>query len=235
MELSNLIGKQIYAIYETQVLGTISQALFNKNYTQVIGFYFFDEEENEHFVKTKNIFGFGDFITVKNTDKVSSILPLLDMPSPLRKRVIDVSGNFWGEIANSTIEENGTIKFFATSTGKNITGNQIMSVVDFVLINNNQEKLKSFKPKQSRVLAKSNTIPPINVKIMKIEEKENDIMIMPPKVQFNPDILIGKKVRDDFMGKNNELLLRKNQIVTEKAIQEIKKHNKINQLFHSCY
>ena len=56
MKLSNLIGKQVFCVYDANILGTIHDVAFDDKYTKILGIYFFDQEENEYFLKSKNIF-----------------------------------------------------------------------------------------------------------------------------------------------------------------------------------
>lgn len=234
MKLSHLIGKQIYSIYETMSVGTTCQALFNNKYTKVLGFYFFDENEDEHYIKINNIYGFGDFLTIKNFNQISSDYPIDEMPSPFNKTIIDEKGNSLGLLNDLIIDEKGVIAEYLSSNGKTLPASSICSHNDFILCSENL-KLKNFKPKekeQYNVYELEN----IKVNIMRIDNPPPaSITHMPPKITIASDSLIGKTAKQDIFGKNNELLIKKNQTITPKALDLIKTHNRLNQLYHLCF
>lgn len=233
MKLSNLIGKQIYSIYETQEVGTTSQALFNASYTKVLGFYFFDNEEEEHYIKYNNIYAFGDVFAIKNILQIASEFPIDEMPSPLNKKIIDLGGNFLGNLSDLNIDEKGNIVSYISSLGKEISISDICANKDFILCGENI-KLASFRPREKRE-PKTESLQNIKVSIMRMEEPMPKIQYMPPKITVLPESFIGKVVKEDLFGQNNELLLKKNQNITQKALELIKKHNRVNQLYHICY
>ena len=49
MKLSEIIGKQVFDIYNANIIGTIHDASFDEKYKKVLGFYFFDQDENEFY------------------------------------------------------------------------------------------------------------------------------------------------------------------------------------------
>lgn len=70
---------------------------------------------------------------------------------------------------------------------------------------------------------------------MKIQDPPYPQKLMPSKITVNSDILIGKKLSRDIVGKNNELILKQNQILTAKQVILAKQHDKLNELFFSVY
>ena len=42
MNLTNLFGKQVFALYEGEIVGTVSDAIFNRDLTKVAGLKIFD-------------------------------------------------------------------------------------------------------------------------------------------------------------------------------------------------
>ena len=234
MKLSNLIGKQIYSIYETMTVGTTCQALFNNKYTKILGFYFFDENEDEHYIKISNIYGFGDGLTIKNFNQISDEFPIDEMPSPLNKAILNEKGVTLGALSDIELDEKGYISAYISSSGITIPISEVRANKDFILCGENL-KLGNFKPKE-RPLVKTESLDNIKVSIMRIEEppKEN-IKFMPPKITVSSESFIGKIAKDDLFGQNNELLVRKNQSITPRALEVIKQHNRINQLYHLCY
>ena len=111
---------------------------------------------------------------------------------------------------------------------------QILQISSSLVVGDGNVKLQNFRPKGTR---KS----PINldnlqVTMMRIPEEENQTLkLMPNKITVNSDVLIGKRLSKDIMGKNNELILKQNQIITAKQLVVAKQHEKLNELFYSVY
>ena len=71
---------------------------------------------------------------------------------------------------------------------------------------------------------------------MKVQEPTIDTKkLMPTKITVNSDVLIGKRLSKDIIGKNNELILKQNQVLTSKLVLLAKQHDKLNELFYSVY
>ncbi len=232
MKLSEIIGKQVFVIYDAKFLGTVHDVAFDDKYKKVLGFYFFDQDENEYYLKTQNIFGLNDYITIKNTSKITNNF-LLDKPlSPLGKQVVGINGANYDFLSDIEIDENYNVKFFVTNKQK-FSIDQIMHISHSILVGENV-KMQNFKPKKSKQDEK--ILNNLTVSIMKMEElSASPITLMPPKITVNSDILLGKHLTKDIVGKNNELILKQNQIITPKQIMIAKQHEKLNELFYSVY
>ena len=111
------------------------------------------------------------------------------------------------------------------------------------LKNKNNENLRELKKKnvniasfRPKVSHKNNTLENLTVKIMEIPKIEQPKQkLMPTKITVNSDILIGKRLQKDIIGKNNELIIKQNQVLTTKHILIAKQHDKLNELFYSVY
>lgn len=233
MKLSEIIGKQVFDIYNANIIGTIHDACFDEKYKKILGFYFFDQDENEFYLKTANIYAIGDYITIKNSTKVSTDFSLTNPLSPLGKNVIGVSGEDYGVLSDIEFDDKYNIINFVTGS-KNVEMSQILQISSNLVVGDNNVKLQNFRPKSTQ---KS----PINldnlqVTMMRIPEEENqNLKLMPNKITVNSDILIGKKLSKDIMGKNKELILKQNQTITAKQLIVAKQHDKLNELFYSVY
>ena len=92
----------------------------------------------------------------------------------------------------------------------------------------------AFKPKKTK--QNEEMLNNLTVSIMKMDDvKSSPITLMPPKITVNSDILLGKRLAKDILGKNNELILKQNQIITPKQVIIAKQHEKLNELFYSVY
>lgn len=229
MKLNELIGKQIFSIFDANFVGTIHDIAFSNNYTKILGVYFFDQEENEYYIKHQNIYSIDDFLTIRNMSKISNLF-MLDKPlSPLGKQIISVSGKNYGAIIDLTYNEKYEIENFITTENKSISPTDIILISKNIVIGE-QVKIYNFKPKKQ----KETILPNLQVSIMKMPEEKQQ-KIMPTKITVNTDILIGKKLSKDIFGKNNELILKQNQAITPKLLMIAKQHDKLNELFYNVY
>ena len=230
MKLSNIIGKQVFVIYDTNFLGTVNDVAFDIKYNKILGVYFFDQDENEYYIKTQNIFAIDDYITIKNTNKISHEF-LLDKPlSPLGKSIVNVFGKNYGIVSDVEFDEKYKITSFISNNEHIISPNQILLISKNIVVGENL-KISSFRGKNK---VKETTLENLTVNVMKMPQNKPQ-KLMPSKITVNSDILIGKKLSKDIIGKNNELILKQNQILTAKQVILAKQHDKLNELFYSVY
>ena len=230
MKLSNIIGKQVFAVYDANILGTINDVAFNNTYTKILGFYFFDQEENEYYLKTQNIYAISDFVVIKNSGKISNEFLLNKPLSPLSKQMVSTTGENYGNLLDMEIDEKYNITSLISGTNKVVDPCKVLTIANSIVVGNNI-KICSFRAKQTK---NKQILPNLNVSIMKIEPPTNQ-KLMPTKITVNSDIFIGKKLSKIIIGKNNELILKQNQVLTAKQVILAKQHDKLNELFYSVY
>lgn len=230
MKLSNIIGKQVFVVYDATFLGTVNDVAFDNKYTKILGLYFFDQEENEYFVKTQNIFAMDDFVIIKNTNKISNEFLLNKPLSPLGKNIVNHNGKDYGQLSDLEIDEKFNITNFISNNNNSFTPKEIIIISKNIVIGD--LKLCNFKPRNNnkQFLSLEN----LTINVMKLPEN-NLQKLMPSKITVNSDVLIGKKLSKDIYGKNNELILKQNQIITPKQVVSAKQHDKLNELFYSVY
>lgn len=231
MKISEIIGKQVFVIYDAKFLGTVHDVAFDDQYKKVLGFYFFDQDENEYYLKTQNIFGLEDYVTIKNSTKIANDFLLDKHLSPLGKQVVGISGQDYDLLSDIEIDKNYMVKNFITSK-YSFNADEIMHISNCILVGQNF-KMQNFRPHKTK--QKTEQLTNLTVSIMKMEEPKSQIMLMPPKITVNSDILLGKHLSKDIFGKNSELILKQNQTITPKQVMIAKQHDKLNELFYSVY
>lgn len=223
MKLTNLFGKQVYSLYEGEVVGTISDAYFNKNLTKISAFKIFDNEENEFLLTISNIKAFKDCIVITNKNKLEIFVN--SEISPLFKEVIDENANFCGLIIDAELNNNdGNILNFVTDKNINLNPENIYLRKNFIYYSKINVLMQNYKPKAHKI----ESLTEINVKIL---TENNKLNFLPQKVQYNPQLLLGKQAKNDLLGINKEIIIKANQIITQKTIDDATKHNRINQLY----
>ena len=97
---------------------------------------------------------------------------------------------------------------------------------NFILFCNKKIVISRLRPKNKDI-----NLNKIKVNILKINDI-NKNEIMPSKLKYNPQNILGKISKGDLMGMNNEIIIKTNQTITEKTIKDATKHNRLNQLYY---
>lgn len=235
--ISELISKEVISIFECERVGTICGVCFNKSFTKINGYIFFnDENDLENYISTSKIFGLTEEgIMIKNTTKIE---PLFEqMNSPINKKAFTISGKDLGKINDAIIDEKSNLLYLETNKGHQIDAKRIVNVgTDMLLLKENDEEkinMSSFRPKENMQNLFDNDIKVKIVPIeMKTEERETPF---PVKMTANTNNILGKRAKYTLLGFNNEIIVRENQIISDYTIKTAKKHNKINELMYASF
>lgn len=224
MNLTSLFGKQIFALYEGQTIGTISGATFNSALNKVKSFKVFDNDDNEFELMLCDVKAMSDFAIVNNALKLRTALPEQNK-EPMFKVVISNEGKNLGKIIDADILPNGNVENFITSHNVKIAPNNIYLRKDFAFFSETKIKIANLKPKTF-----TQNLSEIKVKIL--NESYEKINFTPSKINYNPIVIVGKIAKSDLFGTNNEIIIKQNETITEKIIENASKHNRLNQLFY---
>lgn len=222
MNLSNLIGKQILAVYEGEIVGTVCGATFNYNLTKIKSLKVFDNNENDYEINYSNIKAVGEYVVIANTQKLEQFNPT-NKTLPIYKTVININGNNLGKIIDAEIEINGTVKCYLSDKQEQILPAHITIRKDFVFYSENKLVLKNFKPKN---------VSPKNIVVSILEKPNYNQNFAPTKITYNATTLLGKIAKSDLFGINNEIIIKANSVITEKTIADASRHNRLNQLYY---
>lgn len=225
MNLTNIFGKQVFALYEGEIVGTICGAIFNRELTKVSSLKMFDMEENEYEIKFSSIKAMSDCVIIANKEK---LLMYLDKPkkTPMFKPVITENAEDLGKIIDCDISQNGQINSFITDKAKKLVSSDIYLRNNFVYYSKVKLLNKNIYPKKN-VTSLEN----IKVNILTFDNKLVNENFVPSKLQYNTDSILGKMAKATLFGVNNEVIIRANQIINEKTIEDATRHNRLNQLY----
>lgn len=222
MNLTNLIGKQVFAIYEGEMVGTISDIILNNHNSKISALKIFDEEENEYIIKFNNIVKLNELCLISNKTKLSEISEI-KKSSYLGKLVVSENAELLGTINDLIFESNGNVSCFITDCGKNLNPKHLTYRKQFVYYCQKKICINNYKPK-SKI---SSSLKDVKVSVLNFDSN----FVLPNKIQFNTDTIIGKTVKDTLFGLNNEIIIKANQIINERIIEDASKHNRLNQLY----
>ncbi|MBE7074729.1 MAG: hypothetical protein E7376_01960 [Clostridiales bacterium] len=225
MQISNLFGKQVFALYEGEIIGTIIDANFNASFNKVLSLKLFDMEENEFELKINNIKAIGECIILSNKTKLNIFLDR-QKKSPMFKPVIDENANLFGKIIDCEIDEKGNVLYYLTDTQTQLSADNIYIRKNFVYYCTNKFVADNLKPR-----VKVNSLDNIKVNILQFENSKSYDNIVPSKLQYNTDTILGKVAKSNLFGVNNEIIIKANQVINEKTIEDATRHNRLNQLY----
>ena len=224
MKLTAIFGKQIFSLYEGEILATISGATFNNNLNKIKSFKVFDNEENEYELLLNNIKAMTDYVLVTNKNKFEAYFDFTTK-SPMFKLVLDSSATDLGKIIDAEIDSNGNVLYYITDQNKTLKPENIYIRKEFIYYSEVPVSLSNYRPKNK----KAHTLSNIKVNVLELKPQEN---LLPKKLQYNPESILGKVAKSDLEGLNNEIIIKANQIITEKIISDATRHNRLNQLFY---
>lgn len=223
MKLTELFGKQIFSLYEGELVATISGATFNLALNKIKSFKVFDSEENEFDLSLSDIKAMSDFIIVANKNKLQPYLDFVNK-SPMFKMVLNEDAKNLGKIIDAKIDSSGNVLSYITDLNHNLAPENIYIRKDFIYYSLSKIRISNYKPKENTQTSLAN----IKVSIL----SNNSENFTPKRVQFNPENILGKIAKTDLAGLNNEIIVKANQTITEKTIFDATRHNRLNQLYY---
>lgn len=253
-KLSDILSKQIVNLYSGKCEGTIKDISFDEKFKQAKWLILFDEESEEFALDINKIYMVGEnAVTIKNEDGLflTSTLNKNLKNNPINLPCYTVSGNMLGRLNDIEFNKNFYVSTF--HVGENLfPTNKIVNIGNSLIIINDEDKkikLSNFKPKiqscenkstQIVSIQKNNPNSPEN-NMPKIEQvldnntpnKKTFIVnkgINQQRILSNQNFLLGRKATKTVYGINNEIIIKKDNIINSKNLEYAKLHNKISEL-----
>ena len=226
MKLTQLFGKQVFSLYEGEIVGTISGAIFNDSFSKIKAFKIFDQDENELELLLCNIKAMADYIIINNKSKLQYYFEAKNK-SLMHKTIIDDVAKNRGKIIDADIENSGVVNYYITDQNEQLLSNNLYLRKEFIYYTEKTISVSKYKPKHK-------IVSPTNIKVNILYNNENSSRekFIPSRIQYDPSKSLGKVVKNDLYGINNEIIIKANQQITEKVINDASRHNRLNQLFY---
>ena len=207
------ISKIVVSKNDGRRIGYVLDIAVNLKNFNFDGYYVVDEEsEAEFFLPISAVLAISDqFVVIEDVSK----LEFSGMRnSLLGKTIIDDSGNDYGVVREILFLKNKVQKFVTSKC--EILPKNIQSVgADFIFVTFSKKRKSHAKEVFKRVE------PEI---VVSIQSK-------PEKINLSNEFYVGKAVKQDVFGYNNERIIAKGETITKHAVEKAKKHNKLNELF----
>ncbi len=221
MRLSNVLGSSVCSVFEGRLIGYTTSACFCEGHKKLSGFVVVnDDDEYEYFLPIKQIIGQNDqMLFVKNITSVS-IQENMGLPSLINKKAYYLDGEFIGSVKDVVFNENYEVIqiIFDNLT---LPPEELFNVGEdfcFFCEQDKRPKLNKFAPQ------KKSQIAGLSVQIMQAPPIYPSSI--PPRIKAYDSIsAIGKIATKTVLGKNNEIIVKKGEIVSLDCIKKAKQHN----------
>lgn len=226
--LKNIFGKKVISLSEGEKIGYVLDIFLDSDMKSLLGLKVIDEEsENEVFLPFGKIISQNEECIFIESSTDCEFNFGLKNNNPIGKKVYDRMGVDLGKIIDIALN-NKRVDKIITELGE-IKPKFIYSYGKECLIFSKGKKL--VKTKADNVFERRENLPKIEIMSQEIKKPNKDVQIeSPAKMSLLPSMLLNRTVTEDIIGLNNELIIRKGQIITEKFLEKAKKHNKLNYL-----
>ncbi len=221
-ELENVFGKKVIALESAQMIGYVLDIVFSADLKTFKGYILADEEsEREVFLPYKSVTAENDeCFFVLNERECQSYFDEA-RTNPLGKIVYGYDGIDLGRVQSIITAKDKVVKI-VTTKGE-ILPKHILSVSEqYIIFSNKKNKQRGDNPFK----VEQENLP--KVKAMEISPSIE--ISRPTKISLNPSMILNKTATCDIFGFNNELLIKKGEIINQNLINKAKKHNKLNYL-----
>ncbi len=217
-----IFGKKVLALNEATMVGYVLNMCFDENLLTLKGFTVVDEEsERELFLPVQKVLAYeGECVVIESAADCE--LALEKAHNPLGKTVFDKNGVNLGRVEKIKIINKKIDKLITNKC--EIKQKYISNFSEeFIIFSLKKQKKLKNNIKNEKIL----NIPKIEI----MQKGKNNIQSAPPKMSLNATMLLNRTATMDIYGMNNELIIKKGEVITQNGINKAKKHNKLNYLF----
>ena len=239
-KISDSISKKVVSLESGNIVGYVLDILFDEELKKLLGFLIVDDESEElYFLPNNKIKSRSqECLVIENDDDPEFYVSSL-YNNPIGKNVFDCNGLNLGKVLDVILDGN-LVKKIATTKCEFSIGFLRKSGKDCLIFG------KKRKKNAKKVLFSSNfdKLPKVSIEKYSIQsdyknqknifEKSFNFVEKPIKAIVSDDLVIGKKVKKNILGYNNELIAKENDKITKKIIEKAKKHGKFNILSIFC-
>lgn len=227
-KLTEIISKKVYCLGSGNGLGYVLNVVFDNSLSRIKSIIVVDDDsELEGDIDVKNIKLCGEYFFVENQNCLFYGGESFST-NPIGKGVFTQNGADCGKIRevllnNFKVEAFVTEKLTFSPKQICVWGNDaiIIGRKKKHLVNAQQKPV--FETSQPQQLVSITASPVIK-----------EAPVMPYRITTDAKNLIGKMATRDIFGLNNEIIIKKFEIITQKKLNDAKKHNKLNILFYNC-
>ncbi len=240
--LSELISKKVLNIYLGKLEGLVLDVIFDDKYEKITRLTLVDLDDEEYEVETRAIYSTKDIVTIRNSAKITPIISKTEKRTnnPILKDVYSITGEYLGRLTDIEIKDNFAVNSFITEV-VTFTPKQIVNVKENIIVDtqNKKVKLSHFKPKHTmpRVIKNTDDEKRVTILAPQIEALETSPSTYtisstptPQRILGTNDFLLGRKADKTIYSLNNDLIIRKDNLITKKHLELARKYGKLAEL-----
>lgn len=252
-KVTEIISKPVINLYNGNSEGTVKNICFDKSLKKAASLILFsDNDEEEMIIPINKIYKIGtNAITIKNNE---GLLPSLfatniEYNNQINNSVYSLEGEYLGKVKDITLSSGYKVESIEIED-KSFSSASVISFNDTnLIINSSGAKFskETFRPKATnkpkldmvKILPKieqkddDDIIPKIDFKDIELKPKQNYKISenpLPQRMITSQNYLLGRKLNKTIYGLNNEIIAKKDCIITEKILVAAKSHNKLVEL-----
>ena len=238
-KLSNIVGKPIISLYNGQIEGIITNAIFDKKLQKVKYFLIINETNDETLelnstLLTKDIYHIGqDAIVIKN----NSYIMYSNLSDETKLSINPINCDIFTTLG----EKIGVVK--------DVIFDEHFNVINLELADNNTISIKNIANYSNELIIMQDETKSINIskfgykkpkiqntnEVVKILRKDNQLSTrpttLPQKITIRTDLMIGRTINENIYSQSKEIIAKKGTIISQKIIDNAKKYGKIKELY----
>lgn len=191
-------------------------------------------------LNTSKIYSMGKNVCViKNGEPLNLLLTqTAKVTTPINKIVYSTTGENLGRVLD--VELTNKFEVLALKlNNQSISPNKILNIGENIIVNLENKKivLNYMKPKIKQKYSQNvvSILPKIETTNELNEDTKKDVLKInpspiPARISGNIHFLIGRKVSKTIYGLNNEIIIKKDSLITNKNLENAKKHSKLAEL-----
>lgn len=227
-KISELISSTVISLFESNEVGIIYNIIFDTKTKRCKYILVLDEENNIIYnLKYSSIAKFGkDCTYIKNMGTMelwnNFDLNKNSLLSPLNKKVYNIDGEYMGICIDAEIDNDGNIVNFVLENSS-LPIDKIINFGSVIIVGDDKVNINKYKPSVSiKVRSKKEEQ---RVKIL--DNKINESHLPQSKIITDSRFLIGRKIMQDILAFNGELIARNGATITKDILSKASNYGKL--------
>lgn len=226
-KVSKLISSTIISLFESNEVGIVYNIVFDPKTRKCKYILVLDEENNIIYnLKFTDIVNFGsDCAYIKNMSKMelwSNFDYSKTATSPLNKKVYDIGGKYVGSCIDAEIDDSGNIENIILESMV-VPSSKIINFGSVIIVGDSKVNINKYKPSSN-----IKTACPKEDKRVKILDNETSESNFPQnKIITDSRFLIGRKIIQDILAFNGELIARSGATITKDILNRASNYGKL--------
>lgn len=238
--LTNLLGKTLISLFNSQKEGIIKNAIFDKRLSKLKYLTILNEDNDTDFefvLAIKDIYFIGqDAVIIKNNN-VLGPFDSLDLSqfrfNPINNEVFTTKGYKKGIIKDVIFNEKLEINFLKLDSNNILETNTILNCGNNVIVVNDTNKkmnISNFDNKKPKTKITKHLVDALNLPSMTsplLEVSKN----IPKKITSQSTFVLGRTLNKNIFSNSQEIIAKKDTIITTKTLENVKKYGKLKELY----